>query len=85
MRNIVDVINEMLEVVPESETKLRQGLVVLRESAWYAWPAPPEGVPDLWRRGSRLLTDAIGTLMRPEPAGSWCQRVADIWSGKPVT
>jgi hypothetical protein len=82
MREIVDVINDVLEVVPETETKLRLELAHLRESACYA---PPEGVPGLWRRGSQVLTELLGPRMETEPAGSWCLRVAAIWSGKAVT
>lgn len=73
-RNLADVITQMLDVIPPNETKLRETLGAVRDSARFA---APEIMPTWWQEGANALTDTL--LGRTD---AWVQRVADIWCGR---
>jgi len=68
------VIDEMLEVIPESERELRQNLIAERETAHYA---APEMIGHRFQSVALLLS--IATRGR-EPRPDWVQRTLLIWN-----
>lgn len=78
MRNLVDVINEMVESIPESETDLIEELERIK-SDQIQWTAPENMVR--WEEVSYALQDY---LYNPQPTKEWEYVVLSIWSTKSV-
>ncbi len=55
-RDIGEVIDRMLAVVPEGETELRARLKKVQEKSWFT---APEAMGSVWRYLSLVLSDAM--------------------------
>lgn len=74
-RNIVDVIEQVISLLPPLEyVALREGLNSVAKSAIYA---PPETHSNLWRRASRLLGYYLGN-----PDVEWKSKIVELWNAK---
>jgi hypothetical protein len=73
-RELKDVIDRMLEHVPEEEWVLVDELRRIRTESEYV---APEAKADVWQRTHRVLATAIG-----EPTKSWEIEVTEIFSGR---
>jgi hypothetical protein len=62
-RNISEVIDRILAVVPESEAALRARLLSTKETAWFT---APEAMGRVWRLLSSVLTSELPADL-PEP------------------
>ena len=80
MRNIVTVIDQVLEVIPknESTSRIRVGLNSIKDSVGYN---PPESISNLWYKGSDLLWREFEGL-DPADLTGWERTVVDIWTDK---
>lgn len=75
MRDLADVLDRMLAVIPESEDDLRAMLKGIRSSVGYT---APEVMPELWRATQHQLQSKLGG-----PATTpWHFDVVTIWSGR---
>ena len=74
-RNIVEVIDQVLAIVPENYETLHRQLKSISYSAGYT---PPEGMRDRWYDASIALQDALGSDLKL----LWVQEVNDIWMDK---
>lgn len=72
MRNLIKVIDEMLEVIPDTETDLIAQLRSVQKSARYA---APEMAGYWWRIGEDALMRTV-----PNPTDGWQKRMAAIWN-----
>ncbi len=78
MRNLVNVINEMVENIPESEIDLIKELERIK-SDYIQWTAPESMVR--WEEVSYTLQDY---LYNPKPTKEWQFKVLSIWSTKSI-
>lgn len=70
-RNLTDVIDSMLEHIPNSEHRFRAVLADLQSSAEYA---PPEGMSIWWSRTGEVLGNPLLTDI-------WRKTVGEIFMG----
>lgn len=73
MRYLPDVINEILVVVPESETELIKSLTSILSSARYA---APELQIDWWMKTADVLYARFGSGI---PTEEWGDTIGKIW------
>ena len=73
MRNIGDVIDKMLWVIPKSELNLRAGLEGIIDSVRYS---PPENVQMWWQELTILINDNLPPSL--EKCNNWQRHVALI-------
>jgi hypothetical protein len=73
-RNLTTVIDEILEVVPETETSLRAQINSVRDSSIFS---APEVMYLFWTELFEILVDEIG-----EPEEEWEFKVQLIFSGR---
>ncbi len=78
-RVLADVLEEVIELVPEEQEQLRKRLTSVRESALYT---APEDMAQRWRAGHSVLFDVLSAAGKG--ANGWCLQVANVWSGRPV-
>ena len=78
MRNLVNVINEMVENIPESEIDLIKELERIK-SDQIQWTAPESMVR--WEEVSYALQDY---LYNPKPTKEWQFKILSIWSTKSI-
>lgn len=81
MRNLIEVIDQMLCVIPTSETRLIAQLKSNRTSAEYT---SPETIGFRWQTTSETLFDRFGDVDEKElmAEGSWTKRLFEIWMNK---
>jgi hypothetical protein len=72
-RNLVDVIDQMIAVIPETEKQLRGRLESLKTTCVYS---SPEQDSARWSHCAEILMGEIG-----EPVTEWQKKVAEIFSG----
>ncbi len=72
-RNLEQVIDVLVGIIPPEQTNLIDGLRTVRESCLYA---PPEAVHHYWQRGSEVLFTNLGA----NPETEWGKRVQRIWN-----
>ncbi len=75
-RNLPDVIDAMLVVIPETERHLLHSLKSAKQSSYYA---PPENQHIWWKETQGILAQMVG-----EPKLDWQWLVAAAFAGKPV-
>lgn len=76
-RNIVDVIDQMISVIPpEDGSSLITELLSVRESAEYS---APELMHLRWQLGAECLALELGD---PTNLNDWQQKVVNIWMGR---
>ena len=74
-RDICEVIDRVLEVVPEEEYEIHLGLIKVKKDVGYR---PPELRYLDWKNGSLTLQEYI----TEEPLDdTWQKQVSDIWMG----
>lgn len=81
MRNLIEVVDRLLEVIPLSEERLRLVLKDRQDSATYT---SPETMGLRWTEVACVLEDEF-VVDDKEPVfepGSWQQKVFDIWMAK---
>lgn len=76
MRNLVEVIDQMMEKIPETESEIRIRFAAIRISVCFA---APESMPLHWSGCQKLLIDYF-----PDPTNllDWQQEVVNIFTGK---
>ncbi len=72
MRNLTEVIQQMLAEIPASEESLKAGLRDVRSSAE---TASPEMMPFWWREAAQTLEDNIPQDAQEE----WQNKLVGIW------
>ena len=77
MRNIKEVIDQMLGVIPIDKDRLR---VILKRHKESASLAPPEGQYLWWQETQLVLNEEID--ITKQPFNEWQQKVFDIWTDK---
>ncbi len=75
-RNLPDVIDAMLAVIPVDQQNLRHCLANAKQSSCYA---PPENQHIWWQETQGILAQLVG-----EPKLDWQWQVAAAFAGKPV-
>ena len=78
MRNIVDVVDQILLVIPKEEHSFRAELKSLRSSALYA---APESTKMWWSEFQRIINDY---LPHPNKCEDWQLHVGSIFIDKPA-
>jgi hypothetical protein len=73
MRNLPNVIDQMLSEIPSGEVSLRAGLEDIIDSVMYS---SPEGIGMWWRSTAELLHEEFGNH---PPDDGWQGKVVDIW------
>ena len=73
-RDIIEVIDRLLGIVPEGETGLRAGLNSVKQSALFT---APEMMTIRWRRLGEVLQEEIG-----QPREPWQVEVGEIVRGE---
>ncbi len=76
MRNIVDVVDQMLLLLPYDESAFRAELHSLRQSALYA---APETTRMWWAEFQRIINDY---LPHPDECSDWQLHIGNIFMGK---
>ena len=76
MRNIVDVVDQMLRVLPADEAAFKGELVSLRSSALYA---APESARMWWSEFHRIINDY---LPHPDKCTDWQLQIGMIFMDK---
>lgn len=76
MRDIVVVIDEMLDLVPNDELELRDHLRALQTTARYMAPEMQRGV---WESGAVILADRFGPV---PPEDGWKADIIGIFRGE---
>lgn len=76
MRQLTDVIHQILVIIPAEEEELIAGLHRIRDSALFS---PPESQGMWWREAAEHLVSFFPTENR---FLAWHHQVANIWSGK---
>lgn len=78
MRNLIDVIDEMVEHIPEERTSFIQGMERIREDQ-LKWTAPESNVR--WEEVAELLSyETLST----KPTEDWKFKVQSIWTCRPI-
>lgn len=78
-RAVLNVLNQIIAIIPDSETQLHTELSRLRKRAEFK---APEAAGDIWYSGSRILNE---TFPGPSALSDWQRRVVNIWmSDEPV-
>ena len=72
-RDLVDVIDRMLELIPDSEHDLRKKLASVQDSAHYT---PPDGMAIRWEQLLKVLWNNLGA-----PVAGWQVQVARLFGG----
>ena len=80
MRNLVNIIDEMLRHVPETEEHLVADLTDLRSSTAYS---APELMGLRWRCGAEVLEEHFPA--DPKDFNDWQKKVCEVWMGRPLT
>lgn len=75
-RNIGDVIDQVLSVIPAGETALREALEGVRSDSRYR---APEMQRLSWEAASNALGAALGERGMTEP---WVRQVFELWTGR---
>lgn len=73
MRNLSDVVDKMLEVIPSEKESLRDQLKATKQSSLFA---APEIQSSFWNNCAGILNREIG-----DPVEDWQKKVASIFSG----
>ena len=76
MRKLADVIDRLLEEIPESQVRLIRCLANIQDSATYT---PPEQMSFRWRQCQEVLFEELG-YDKVEEDG-WLKNVQEIWMG----
>lgn len=76
-RDIIEVIDAIAALVPETERKFKAALREFRDECEYA---APECWPEMWSRGARTLRYHIS--LRDTTFEGWRRRVVEIWRGR---
>jgi len=84
MRNLVEVIDQMLEKIPpkhdfgevEEEIELRGSLEAFKNTAYYT---APEVMSDLWILVAKRLSYCLGDELQTY---GWKREVQEIWMGE---
>ena len=76
MRELVEVINRMIFVIPAEESELISALMSVRSSAQFS---APESMGFHWDAGANVLARFI-----PKVERDWQQKVSDIWMDREV-
>lgn len=74
-RNVAEVIDQVLGIVPEAEQELRSRLEALRTSAKYK---APELMGDIWNGAAHLLNDSLPF----PPQEEWQWKVASTFANQ---
>lgn len=74
-RDICKVIDQMVAVIPETETKFIEQLKWAKTNAAYK---PPEQMRECWNTTGAMLGENIG----PEPKNAWQKKLVNIWVDK---
>jgi hypothetical protein len=84
-RNLADVIERLLALIPEDQQKLRAELKKVQDSSRYC---PPENMGMFWQEGALALQLTIGPdilmpdgTIRPEVT-DWRRDVLNVWMGR---
>jgi len=72
MRNIGEVVNRLMAIIPEEEIALRHQLKAAASDRW----KPPEM---MWRMGGQAFYDRFGD---DPPTDGWGKQAVDIWMGR---
>lgn len=75
-RDLIEVINRMVEVIPTDQEGLRSALERLRRNVLFT---APEAMSRRWDFGEQVLAFHMPPIEDWEP---WCHEVADIWTGR---
>lgn len=75
-RDITEVIERMLEIIPANETELRADLAQVDHAACYL---APEVMGKAWAQGAQALLRRFGETA---PVEGWGCEVVAIWRGK---
>jgi hypothetical protein len=81
MRNLVDVIKQILEIVPKSEHRLCNQLSDIMESASCA---APEIMPTWWGVAQKAIFENIDVNTEFVFMKLWEQQVISVWSTKSI-
>lgn len=73
MRNLIDVIDQMLSVLPTNEESLRKDLFGRKDSCFYT---APEAMSYRWEEVANILVNRFG---KTEPISGWQKKIVDIW------
>lgn len=76
MRNLCEVIDQMLAVIPEDQTELRASLKNHKQSAEFA---PPEMISIHWNNVGDTLYYYVFSNFYPEIG--WQEKIERIWTG----
>lgn len=76
MRNIGEVIDKMVEKVPDGEEELRQQLDRVKKAAGYT---PPEMMTGPWNELAAVCQRCMG--QPPYEVGSWKENVLKVFNG----
>ena len=76
MRDLCEVIDQMLEVIPEEEMKLREALIDHKESIEIS---PPEMMLIQWNEVGDTLYHYVFSDFYPEI--KWQAQIEKIWTG----
>lgn len=74
MRNLITVIDAMLEHIPRSEESTRTSLEDIKSSVAFA---APEAMKMWWNETANILVEEVG-----EPDCQWKETIARIFSGQ---
>jgi hypothetical protein len=75
-RNLEEVIDRVLAVIPKHEVLLRKTLEKAKEDAYWK---PPEGHGRYWEAGAQAFYTRFG---EEPPADGWGKRALAIWLGQ---
>lgn len=76
MRNILEVLDKVVAVIPVSEKAVRQRLASVKNTAMYT---PPECIVGVWRMAAAVLTSELPW----PPKEEWQKDVHAIFSDQP--
>lgn len=76
MRNLVEVIDQMLEKIPESENSFLSSLEAIRTSTLFS---APETIRIRWKEVSINLAEFMEDKLQTE---GWKREVQEIWMGE---
>lgn len=77
MRQLDQVIDQMLAEIPQEEKDLREGLEHVKYKCGYR---APEMAKESWTEAAWMLADRFGG---EDPDSDWGKKIQAIWLGKP--
>lgn len=78
-RDLIEVLDRVLEVIPESEGELRNGLQKVRSSAGYT---APEAIASRWIEAADVFAEHLPA--DTNVMSDWQARVAELWLDTPI-